>query len=239
MKEPWFNRNLGISIALIFLGVIIFAIAGYSAVTETLLFRFDHPIANFMDQLNESTPEPLKLGAMLLDLFGNFGTDAIALFLLVLFAYRREWRKASLIFFGLPVAGLVWLAIVYLVDRPRPEVVYLLGTDFLLPSFPSGHVWTVLSFYGVLLYMYWSQIDTPLKRSLLVALYVLFVLFTGFVRMYHQGHFFTDVIGGIGGGLAWLVLVIVLVEAVSRRETRRISAETTGHPARDSETPSA
>jgi len=234
MREPWFNRNLGISIALILLGLIVFFVAGYSAITESLLFRYDAPVENFMYQLDRSTPQLLKYVAVVVDMLGNYGTDAIAFILLVLFIRRREWRKAGLVFFGLPVSGLVWMAVVYLVDRPRPEVVYLLGTDFLLPSFPSGHVWTVLSFYGVLLYMYWSQIDTPLKRTLLVALYVLFVLFTGFVRMFHRGHYFTDVLGGIGGGLAWMVLAILLVEAYAHREIRKPTAKTSGYSVRDS-----
>lgn len=225
MREPWFNRHLGISMALIFLGLFVFGIAAYSAITESLLFRFDYPIANTMMQLNNTTSQLFKDIAALLDTFGNVGTDIIGFLLIGLFLFRRDWRKASLVFSGLPLAGLVWLGIVYLVGRSRPEAVYLPFFEIPLPSFPSGHVWTVTSFYGILLYMYWPKIHSTALRVGLIVLYVLFDLFIGFVRLFHLGHFFTDVLGGYGGGLAWMVLAILVVEAYFSKEARGLSTE--------------
>lgn len=92
----------------------------------------------------------------------------------------------------------------WLVDRPRPRL-----TQY---GFPSGHALGAAIFFGALIYVLWT---VPLSRgwrwtgtlasSLLIAA-------VAYSRLYLKVHWASDVAGGLAGGAAWLLLVLIAID---------------------------
>jgi undecaprenyl-diphosphatase len=73
-------------------------------------------------------------------------------------------------------------------------------------SFPSGHSFSSLVFFGMLSYLVYMTIkNKPLKILLIIACFA-FALLVGFSRIYLKVHYARDVIAGFCLGTIWLVL---------------------------------
>jgi len=118
----------------------------------------------------------------------------IALAIVSLWGYRRRWALA------LPVimAGTGGLQLVakWAVNRPRPNL-----ADW---GYPSGHVLSLVVFFGLVAYLLRASRASRGWRVL-------------------GGGACTDVIGGFALGLAYLLVTIWLVEALRRRRVNALA----------------
>ncbi|MEO5985153.1 MAG: phosphatase PAP2 family protein [Ferruginibacter sp.] len=89
-------------------------------------------------------------------------------------------------------------------------------------SFPSGHATSGFIFYGLLIYLIWKTNFPLLYKYLAAAFLFLFALLIGFSRIYLRVHFLTDVVAGFCVGLAWLSLVIWLMEFLKQKSERQL-----------------
>jgi undecaprenyl-diphosphatase len=126
----------------------------------------------------------------------------------LLWRRRRRWGLA------LPVvmagAGLLQHVAKWAVDRPRPN---------LDPwGFPSGHVLTVVVLCGFIAY---AVATSRARRSVRVGICAAIVGTVAFSRMYLDAHWFSDVLGGLSIGLAYLLAAIWLVGSVPALWTAR------------------
>ncbi len=129
---------------------------------------------------------------------------------IVLVGYRRWHDLAAL---GVSVAGgelLVWWA-KHLIARPRPPLVAALVTESGF-SFPSGHSFVAVSFYGLVTYFvvraapgWWRKVTTVIGGASLIGA-------VGFSRVYLGAHWPSDVLAGFTAGLAWLTTIITILE---------------------------
>jgi undecaprenyl-diphosphatase len=100
--------------------------------------------------------------------------------------------------------------------RPRPNFPDLIPrlTTF---SFPSGHTLLATVFYGsVCAFLVWRTQSWKL-RILAIAAAVVMIALVGFSRMYLGVHYFTDVIGAIAEGSAWLAICFLIVGIVRKQ----------------------
>jgi membrane-associated phospholipid phosphatase len=103
-------------------------------------------------------------------------------------------------------------ALKWLVSRRRPR-----GGPF---AFPSGHVFTSIVFFGAVIYLLWTR-DVPRSWRLTgTAACALLVVGIALSRMYLRFHWLTDVLGGVSGGAAYLLIALALTDRSSREGPR-------------------
>lgn len=126
---------------------------------------------------------------------------AVAIALLI-----RSMRYGAALFLAVVCGGSLVIngTMKLLFERPRPQLDYArVLPDY---SFPSGHTMNALTFYIAFALILWSVFG---RRTGLLALAVATVLAlgVGISRIYLGYHYFTDVVGGIFAGIAWLIVV--------------------------------
>lgn len=89
-----------------------------------------------------------------------------------------------------------------LLQRHRPLDPLVLGaTNF---SFPSGHAFMSVAFYGLLIWYASVNIHKSWLRNVVIALLLFIIAAIGFSRIYLRVHYATDVVAGICFGFVWL-----------------------------------
>ncbi len=73
-------------------------------------------------------------------------------------------------------------------------------------SFPSGHTFTSVTFYGIIAYIIYKNVRHKLLKWVLIVLCIALILLVGFSRVYLRLHYASDVIAAFCLGLIWLVL---------------------------------
>ncbi len=191
-------------------GALVFFASLWSVVTTGGLTAWDAPVAERL------SGAPLVLGQAG-DILG--GTIVVASVVVlgaaVLVWKRRFWGAARLAL--LPLAGEVLTQLVKrVVARPRPVNLYETGF-----SFPSGHA-TNAAIMACLLV--WFALRQPRGRAtvvLLVALGAGWALAMAAVRIVYGVHYFTDVLGGLGLGLAVGGVGLATISVLERRAAQR------------------
>ena len=120
------------------------------------------------------------------------------------------WKKkiVNILFIGVGISGSVVLgwSLKYLVDRPRPDMMYQMVETY-GASFPSAH-----SLYAaVLASLVWGIVYQKTQAKVIAAVAILWCLAMGFSRVYLGAHFPTDVIAGWSIGLIWIALLWLLI----------------------------
>lgn len=128
------------------------------------------------------------------------------------------WKKkiANILFIGVGISGSVALgwSLKYLVDRPRPDMMYQMVKTY-GASFPSAH-----SLYAaVLASLVWGIVYQKAQAKVIAVVAILWCLAMGFSRVYLGAHFPTDVIAGWSIGLIWIALLWLLMSRFILRKT--------------------
>lgn len=143
--------------------------------------------------------------------FTNVGDPPVlaplAVVLFVALLLRGRGALGGLLVFNLGASALFNLGIKLLVQRPRPDVLRLVEeTGY---SFPSGHSFVSMAFYGLLIYLAATRLRGGWRWGLCAVLGVL-VLCIGLSRIYLGVHYPSDVLAGFCGGFLWLALEVHL-----------------------------
>ena len=105
-------------------------------------------------------------------------------------------------------AAMEWL-LKWLVARRRPR-----GGPF---AFPSGHVFTSVVFFGLVIYLLWTRdVARPWRLPGTIACGLLIVAIA-LSRMYLRFHWLTDVLGGVAGGAAYLLIALAIADRPAGR----------------------
>jgi undecaprenyl-diphosphatase len=159
-----------------------------------------------------ATPFPHGIASPGLDFLMNRLTGIgsslviVPLSVVVLALLLRKHRYGAAVFLGVANGGSLVLhgTIKVLFERPRPQLSYAnVLPDY---SFPSGHTMNALVFYVAVALLVWSVFG---RRAGLIALVIEAVIDfgVGVSRIYLGYHYFTDVLGGLIAGIAWLMVV--------------------------------
>jgi membrane-associated phospholipid phosphatase len=154
-----------------------------------------------------------------------------SLSLAVIFMFFKKHRWYSL---KIPVvaAGSTLLnqGMKFMFGRPRPETAFFEQTGM---SFPSGHAMIGGAFYGLLIYLVWTNVRHAGRRWLLVLALVLWVLLIGYSRIYFHVHYASDVLAGWSAGFLFLLISLLLLRKLEPKyaaEAREIIEEDQPQP---------
>ncbi len=170
--------------------------------------RFDIALAN---GLHAQLPLPLlRAAAMLTHLGDTLWIAPVASLLLVILLQRRQWRLAAI--WVVALIGIMpiddGLKALFRRVRPLDDHGFVSAPGW---SFPSGHAFGAMAFYGMLAYVLLRLLPQRFHRAVIAAALTL-IGAIGISRILLQVHYFSDVLAGYASGAAWLVLCIGIAE---------------------------
>jgi undecaprenyl-diphosphatase len=152
--------------------------------------------------------------------FGSVGfLSSASLLTGVVLAIRRSFYRLLALALAAGGGALLNIALKHLFHRQRPVLENPLVT---LSSygFPSGHTMGATIFYGVLALIVTYSMRSWSRQVLAGGLAAFVIALIGASRIYLGAHYFTDVIGAVAVGLAWLAFCWTGVETLRRWRAR-------------------
>lgn len=137
-----------------------------------------------------------------------------------LFIRKHRWYTIKVPVVGLS-SGLIMLLLKDLFDRPRPLFPLLQPVAGL--SFPSGHAFCSVTFFGLLIYFSWKRIKNVYLRVALAVFLTLIVFMIGLSRVYLRVHHASDVLAGFALGIIWLVISLRLLKIIEQYSKRKMA----------------
>ncbi len=179
-----------------------------NAATPGHVLAFDAALAT---GLHTHLPLPALRAIAIVTQLGDLVWVAAASVVIALaLLWRRQGQLAA--WWTLVMGGIVPLnsALKLLFRRARPLYDHGLLSE---PgfSFPSGHAFGAIVFYGMLAYVLLRLLPAPFHRAVIAASVVMAGLI-GISRILLQVHYASDVLGGFVSGGAWLALCIAMAE---------------------------
>lgn len=136
--------------------------------------------------------------------------------LLVLFLLLKRNRWLAITTAVVALSSLwIMISLKSTTHRSRPVDPFIPGiTNY---SFPSGHAFMSVSFYGLLIWIIMQEVKEKWIRVTLITLLILLMLMIGFSRIYLRVHYVTDVVAGYCMGIIWLLGCLWLMKRIQQR----------------------
>jgi len=137
------------------------------------------------------------------------------LLLIAFFVIKKDkWSALTVAIVELTSLGLMSL-LKNMIGRHRPVNPLVEGvTNF---SFPSGHAFMSIAFYGLLACWAATVIKNKSNKGVVISTLVLLTLLIGFSRIYLRLHYTTDVIAGFSIGTIWLITCLWIMSKLRLR----------------------
>jgi undecaprenyl-diphosphatase len=202
------KRNAFIFLASIFL--VLFLVILFQVVSGGYLIHFDQNVNAQMVLVQT----PFFVGSFtLLGILTDSLLVLIFALILAFFLYKKNYKKDSIIFIVFLLINIIsfyFLKIITAIPRPLNHLIS--ETDF---AFPSGHTTTAFFLFGFLFYLSYNYLKDPL-RKISQLIFIIFPFIIGFSRIYLNGHWFSDVLGGLFLGLFWLFSSLAIKTAIGK-----------------------
>jgi membrane-associated phospholipid phosphatase len=196
-RKPRFLLS-GVAVSLVgYIALAIFA-------AQQQLFALDYGTRVWVRILQyEMLNAPMAIVTQLGDSIGLI--SLIALGMLILWRVRRRWAVALPVLMA-GAGALQWVAKA-VADRDRPNDAPW--------GFPSGHALSMVVFFGLMIYLVATASRQRRRWRLLACLVCLApVVVVSYSRLYLDKHWLSDLVGGLTAGMAYLMLVIWVVEVL-------------------------
>jgi len=164
-------------------------------------FEFDHAAHDLVSAAPYPGLRPLMQA---LSRIGS-GYVLIPLCVVIYVLLRRQGHRAASYVPPMFVGAFAFLALAkWIVGRPRPK---------LSPyGFPSAHTLGAVVFFGGVIYLLWTLQMRPIWRWLGTAGLLALILGVAVSRLYLRSHWLSDVLGGLAGGTAYLLIFLLVVD---------------------------
>jgi undecaprenyl-diphosphatase len=143
--------------------------------------------------------------------------------------FQRRYVAAAWWLIAQAGAGALVLTIKAFVARSRPEFAYATEIERGW-SFPSGHATRACVFAALAAYLVFRYARSRRTAVIVGVIAFVFAVMIAFSRVYLGAHFFTDSLGGLLIGAAWVAICAAGMEIGLRREAKRSSVPTIPAP---------
>ena len=154
--------------------------------------------------------------ALIITFFGSYlfmVTAWLSLLGFYLFVRKNKKRFFSILIIAVSNFGMM-VGLKYFFNRPRPLIPVLKEIPGF--SFPSGHAFMGMVFYGLLISIVYSEVSTVWKKWILIFILACFILLVGFSRVYLRVHYLSDVLAGFCFGLLSLSIFLSLIKRMEK-----------------------
>jgi undecaprenyl-diphosphatase len=167
------------------------------------LRRFDYRLTKFI-QSRSPAWRPVMAGVSLL---GHPTAVLLIGLVALLSAVQRGQTAIARAFVYAALAYGINTSLKLVLHRRRPHDLRITTLGLRSYSFPSGHAFGAVIFYGLFSYLDYKYLARPFSALLVVLLWIL-ILLIGLSRVYLKAHYPSDVIGGwLLGGLSLLIII--------------------------------
>jgi undecaprenyl-diphosphatase len=165
------------------------------------LFDLDHAA---LDLARAAQYPELKPLMQLLSRIGS-GYVLIPLTVVMYVVLRRQGHRAARHIPAMFVGAFAVFALTkWIVARPRPK---------LSPyGFPSAHTFGAVVFFGGVIYLLWTVEMSRVWRWMGTAGLLLLIVGVALSRLYLRSHWLSDVLGGVTGGVAYLLIFLLAID---------------------------
>lgn len=198
-----FYLTIGIISTLIFIYLFFGIVRDY--IGQENLVQFDLRVINLFatfrhHQLNQQMLFITYLAKGEIIVFG------LIIFSLIFYLYQK-WRFLYTLIISVGIGELfVWI-IKNIIERPRPPLITALVTES-TSSFPSGHTFVAIAFYGLLGYFIIQSEKHKFIKIISFIFCLILISLIGISRVYLGAHWPSDVLASFMVGLAWLSILI-------------------------------
>lgn len=195
---------------------IVFGLTAF-LVIDRQVARFDGSVTSFI----QGFESPALTAVMKFFSWIGSGRIVAIISLIVLLILYKVWKyRSELVLFITVVVGSSILnrLLKSLFHRDRPSLHRLVEASGF--SFPSGHSMEAVALYGILAFLLWRHIETPLGRGVLIFVSLGMMMAIGISRIYLGVHYPSDVIGGYFAGGFWLFAAIGFYERYKEKSLR-------------------
>jgi membrane-associated phospholipid phosphatase len=105
-------------------------------------------------------------------------------------------------------------------DRPRPLIPLLKKVPGL--SFPSGHAFMSLTFFGIIIYIIYRDVANKWLKWISIVGLLIMIFMVGLSRVYLRVHYASDVIGGYCFGVITLVILFIMLGQIEKFNARKL-----------------
>lgn len=200
-----------------FILAIIFALGfGLMAtlVSEHKIARFDHVISRYVQSFRTPVLTTVMKGFTFIGTTPVVIVITLVILFMLLFVFKHR-AEALLVFSIILGSSIIFEVLKHLFHRQRPTLHRLIeATGY---SFPSGHSTEAFALYGILAFISWRHLKTPIARTLMIFFASVMILAIGTSRIYLGVHFPSDVLAGYLASGFWLATVIWFYQRYKER----------------------
>lgn len=176
---------------------------------KSALLAFDSHVLDIMGNLRNPVLSKIML---FITYMGNWENITILFIIIsIILIILGKWRYLYSLIISLVSAEIFIYTLKNLIGRQRPPVTsaLILLKDF---SFPSGHSYIAIAFYGLVVYYIFDILTNKILRILIIAFGFILIAALGFSRIYLGVHWPSDVLAGFAASAAFITMIITFLE---------------------------
>ena len=187
------------------LGFYLFAKMAEDVIEKEYVLVIDRWIDTYLNAIQ--TPLLTKFMVALTNFNGAMGIFIFSIFMIFFLIYKRWYNDLLFYIFSVFGANIAFVAIKMIVQRARPSSDILAITTH---SFPSGHA-TMATAMSLAVYLIFAKRVHSIGLQLVLLIgCIVWPVIIAFSRVYLNVHWLSDVIAGIGLGLFWVTLIVLI-----------------------------
>lgn len=210
---------------LFMIGSVVFGVLAYNLVVSGPLVQWDIPLANCLHSVALRSSGFVLTMMLAGNYAGNYVIEIIGSILALYYIYKRFWKELLMVAAGIGGGGGIFLILTPIFNRARPQFEVRIWEVVHYQSFPSGHVISTVTCYGLLAYLIVPKISSRFWKATMISVTVLLIAFIGFSRLYTGDHYLTDVLAGYALGIGWAGFVYTSLELLFRKPDETSSLE--------------